>query len=223
MDFAKLSAPFPADIVSWRPGTMTKDKSKAMALAYIDARDVMQRLDDVCGPDGWQNRYTHADRKTVCEIGIRVGDEWVWKSDGAGESDIEAEKGALSDAFKRAAVRWGIGRYLYDLDSPWVKITEFKQIDPAEVPKLRALLNKGAKPAARQAVPAPEPDAPKVGKPDPAQMLAAIARYSSLEALEQWAIDNKPFTAQLDDAHYKLVLDAWKAKRLALSSQAVPA
>lgn len=118
--FDQLKAEFPRYAVSWRAQSLNKEGTAAMALAYIDARDVMNRLDDVVGPDGWQCRYPHASGKTVCEIGIRVGDEWIWKADGAGDSDIEAEKGALSDAFKRAAVRWGIGRYLYDLDSPWV-------------------------------------------------------------------------------------------------------
>jgi hypothetical protein len=122
IDFAALAAPFPPDRVSFRVGSTTADKSKGMALAYIDARDVYDRLDAVCGPGGWQCRYPHADKKTVCDIGIKVGDEWVWKSNGAGDSDVEAEKGALSDAVKRAAVVWGIGRYLYDLDSPWVPI-----------------------------------------------------------------------------------------------------
>ncbi len=117
IDFAALTAPFPADAVSWRVGTSNKKTiaretknpqakaTKGMALAYIDARDVMDRLDDVCGPGGWQCRYPHANGKTVCEIGIQVGDQWVWKADGAGDTDHEAEKGALSDAFKRAAVR----------------------------------------------------------------------------------------------------------------------
>lgn len=118
--FDALKAEFPRDAVSWRAQSMKGDGTAAMALAYIDARDVMNRLDEVCGPDGWQCRYPHATTKTVCEIGIRVGEEWIWKADGAGDSDIEAEKGALSDAFKRAAVRWGVGRYLYDLASPWV-------------------------------------------------------------------------------------------------------
>lgn len=118
----QLKEPFPADRISWRVGSTTKDKSKGMALAYIDARDVMQRLDEVCGPAGWQCDYPHAASKTVCRIGIKVGDEWIWKANGAGDSDIEAEKGALSDAFKRAAVLWGIGQYLYDLDSPWVEL-----------------------------------------------------------------------------------------------------
>jgi hypothetical protein len=118
----RLRAPFPPERVSWRVGSTTQDKSKGMALAYIDARDVMDRLDDVVGPQNWQCTYPHANGKTVCSIGIRVGEEWVWKSDGAGDTDYEAEKGALSDAFKRAAVRWGIGRYLYDLESPWVQV-----------------------------------------------------------------------------------------------------
>jgi hypothetical protein len=127
--FDQLKAEFPRDAISWRAQSLTKDGTKAMALAYIDARDVMQRLDDVVGPAGWQCRYPHATGKTVCEIGIRVGDDWIWKADGAGDTDIEAEKGALSDAFKRAAVRWGIGRYLYDLASPWVPCESYKRHD----------------------------------------------------------------------------------------------
>lgn len=122
IDVKALSAPFNPALVSWRVGSTTKDKSRGMALAYIDARDVMERLDEVCGPEGWQCRYSHATGTTVCEIGILCGDTWVWKADGSGDTDFEAEKGALSGAFKRAAVRWGIGRYLYHLNTPWVAI-----------------------------------------------------------------------------------------------------
>jgi hypothetical protein len=123
----KLAAPFPPELVSWRVGATNGDKTKGLALAYIDARDVMHRLDMFCGPDGWANSYSHANGKTVCDIAIRVkredgSYEWVSKADGAGDSDVEAEKGALSDAFKRAAVRWGIGRYLYGIASVWVEI-----------------------------------------------------------------------------------------------------
>lgn len=124
MDLNKLFEPFPEAIISWRAQSVKSDGTAAMALAYIDARDVMNRLDQVCGITGWQCKYSHANGKTVCDIGILVdhinGLEWVWKADGAGDSDIEAEKGALSDAFKRAAVRWGVGRYLYDMPAPWV-------------------------------------------------------------------------------------------------------
>lgn len=137
----RLAAAFAPEVVSWRVGSVNKQSKRGLALAYIDARDVMDRLDVVCGPEGWQNRYPHAGTKTVCEIGIKVGAEWVWKSNGAGDSDIEAEKGALSDAFKRAAVQWGIGRYLYSLASPWVALDEnCKHILDSELPRLRALL-----------------------------------------------------------------------------------
>ena len=119
-DIAALSAEFPRNAVQWRAQSMTKDGSKAMALGYIDARDVMDRLDSVCGPANWQDRYEFHGSRTICYLSLRIGGEWVTKADGAGDSDVEAEKGAISDALKRAAVKWGIGRYLYALDTPWV-------------------------------------------------------------------------------------------------------
>lgn len=123
----KLERPFDAKKISWRVGATSKDKTKAIPLAYIDARDVMYRLDEVFGMD-WQCKYSHAENKTICEIGVLVNDTWIWRSGGAGDTDIEAEKGAISDAFKRAAVLFGIGRYLYNIPNSWVEIDEYKKI-----------------------------------------------------------------------------------------------
>ena len=118
-----LKAPFQINKIRWRVGARTKDKTKGIALAYIDARDVMQRLDQTCGCLGWQNRYTHVTPQgVVCEIGILNMGEWVWRANGAGETQVEGEKGAMSDAFKRAAVQWGVGRYLYALPNVWVPL-----------------------------------------------------------------------------------------------------
>lgn len=123
--FDQLCAPFPVDMIEWRVGSTNQDKTKGMALAYIDARAVMDRLDSVCGPGGWQCNYTAGvNGSIICNIGVNVGADWVWKADGAGATDFEGEKGALSDAFKRAAVRWGVGRYLYELKAPWVGIEQ---------------------------------------------------------------------------------------------------
>ncbi len=122
-----LKRPFDPRQISWRVGATSKDKSKGIALAYLDARDVMRRLDDVFGMD-WQCRYTHADNKTICEIGVLIDGVWLWRAGGAGDTDIEAEKGAISDAFKRAAVLFGIGRYLYELPNTWVQIDEYKKL-----------------------------------------------------------------------------------------------
>lgn len=121
--YEKLKRPFKASKISWRVGATTKDKSKGIALAYIDARDVMERLDDVFGMS-WQCKYSHAENKTICELSVLIDGVWITRSNGAGDSDVEAEKGAISDAFKRAGVMFGIGRYLYDLPNVW---TELKQ------------------------------------------------------------------------------------------------
>lgn len=120
----ELHRPFPADAIHWRAQTVTKargDGYAALALAYLNSRDVMDMLDQVCTPGFWQSEHFDAGGgKLGCRIGIFIDDQWVWKSDGAGDTDIEAEKGAFSGALKRAAVSWGIGRYLYDLGNVWV-------------------------------------------------------------------------------------------------------
>jgi hypothetical protein len=121
--FDALCQPFAAEEIDWRIGSTTKDKTKGMALAYIDARAVMDRLDSTCGPENWQCNYTVHGALAVCNLGIRMpSGDWVWKADGAGATDVEGEKGMLSDALKRAAVRVGVGRYLYELKSPWVAL-----------------------------------------------------------------------------------------------------
>lgn len=138
--FDALCEPFPADMIEWRVGSTNKDKTKGLPLCYIDARAVMDRLDSICGPDGWQCNYTSGvNGSIVCNLGIQMPDgSWLWKADGAGATDFESEKGALSDAFKRAAVRWGIGRYLYDLKAPWVPLESGKYIADDERKKLSA-------------------------------------------------------------------------------------
>jgi len=120
-----LELPFHPSKIHWRCGARTKDKSKAIPLAYIDARDVMRRLDEACGMQ-WQNRYNLADNGLlVCEIGILVGEHWLWRANGAGDTQVEAEKGKASDAFKRAAVMWGVGRYLYSIPNQWLPIDQY--------------------------------------------------------------------------------------------------
>ncbi len=122
-----LAAPFPDSAISWRIGSTTKQKKeddpiRGMALAYIDARDVMERLDSVVGAENWSDQYVETEKgRVICTLSVRINGEWVAKSDGAGDSDVESEKGAISDALKRAAVKWGIGRYLYNIDSPWIE------------------------------------------------------------------------------------------------------
>ncbi len=104
-----LKRPFPVNKLRWRQG-----QGNSGELVYITARDVMDRLDDVFGVEGWSDDYEWLGDRLLCKISCKLnGSGWVTKSDGAEDSNIEAIKGAYSDSFKRAAVKWGIGRYLY--------------------------------------------------------------------------------------------------------------
>ncbi len=124
-----LMAPFPVSQVHWRVGAT--NGSKGLALAYVDARDVMRRLDTVCGVF-WQSRYPFPG---CCEIGILVNDEWIWRANGAGETQVEGEKGQFSDAFKRAAVCFGVARYLYYLPSQWCDLENGRIVNPPALPE----------------------------------------------------------------------------------------
>lgn len=111
MDLKGLKKELP---YKWR--VQSANEYGANCVAYIDARDVQDLLDDVCGADKWQVTYTENKGNLFASIGIKCGEEWVWKTDCGVESNVEKQKGEASDAFKRAAVMWGVGRFLYSLE-----------------------------------------------------------------------------------------------------------
>jgi hypothetical protein len=131
MNLEKLKEPFAEKDVEWRISRsgITNDKPWATALCYITARAAMDRLDEVVGAGNWKDTYTHLPNGVLCTLAIKIGGpngEWVAKQNGADESDIESFKGGISNAFKRAAVNWGIGRYLYDLTESFVEFSPNK-------------------------------------------------------------------------------------------------
>jgi hypothetical protein len=115
-----LKVPVP---YQWRVQSRSKDKSKAFCSAFIDARQVMDVLDVHC-IYGWESAFK--DIGGFIFAGIGIYDEnakiyWKWDCGARVENDEkdqmyeQAGKSAASDAFKRAAVQWGIGRFLYDM------------------------------------------------------------------------------------------------------------
>ena len=117
----------------WREANRSKNGKSAQCLAYLDARDVMDLLDRVCGKAGWQDDYFVLQDRLYGKISIEVehkhqGSIWISKCDVGTESNTEKEKGNASDAFKRAAVHWGIGRFLYRMDRVWVNVNDSKQL-----------------------------------------------------------------------------------------------
>lgn len=138
----------------WRVQSYSRSSAFATCVAYIDARDVMSILDEIMSPENWQSDYKEIKGNLYAGVGLRINDEWIWKWDCGTESNSEKEKGEASDAFKRAAVKWGIGRFLYDIPIQFVKTNEIKNDKNFPYPiddkgnKIRDLslhLNKNAK------------------------------------------------------------------------------
>lgn len=205
-DWSALKEPFTFDEIHLRPGPVSKknpQEPKTKPLAYIDARNVMERLDAVVGPENWEDKYYEARGLLVCGISIWNGERWVTKSDGAGDSDIEAEKGALSDAFKRAGVRWGIGRYLYAMDFPWVRLNPRydKEIDPQEMPRLRQIYDRMI---AGNAVPAAPSEALR-------ELSDALTQIEP-DACNQWMKDNLEEVERLSDTEKQVIKRMCAAK-----------
>ena len=130
-DMAKLKEPFPETDLDWRLQSCgcTNGKFWGRALAYITSRAVQDRLDEVCGPDGWQIAIKREGDAYLCTLSIRISHEdgtveWISRTDGADATDIEPVKGGISGAIKRVAVQYGIGRYLYYLKDGWAVISD---------------------------------------------------------------------------------------------------
>lgn len=162
-----LTAPFPAQDIEWKPGAVTRDKSKGLAMAYITARAVQERLDEVFGPGNWKNEFRAGpDGGVLCRIYFKNDDgEWVWREDGADNTAVEAVKGGLSNAMKRAGAALGIGRYLYDLPAQWVKLDERGRF--AEAPRLPASHLPTGSRTERNERPTPRAEAPRADRPEP--------------------------------------------------------
>jgi hypothetical protein len=130
INFEALADPFPAKDVEWRAqstGKTSAGKPWIRVLAYVDNRAIMDRLDEVCGPENWRNEYAKGPEGGIlCGLSIysETRGEWVTKWDGAENTDIEGVKGGLSGAMKRAGYQWGIGRYLYNLEEAFGIVTE---------------------------------------------------------------------------------------------------
>jgi hypothetical protein len=119
---AALQEPFDPSEIKFKPAVVSGNR--ALALPYVDARVIEDRLDRVFGVAGWQDEYEFLpDGSCLCRLRVRIGDEWIVKMDVGGQSEQPDEgdrrKAAVSDAMKRAAVKLGIGRYLYRMPQQW--------------------------------------------------------------------------------------------------------
>lgn len=120
----ELKKPFTFEEIEWRVGSSFERNGevKALALPYVTSRAIMDRLDAVFGITGWSDEYKPwGNGAQLCGITVTIGEKNITKWDGSENTDIESVKGGLSNALKRTAVKFGIGRYLYSFDPIWVR------------------------------------------------------------------------------------------------------
>lgn len=137
----KLSEPFDPSVIKWKPQTVDYKGKTAMATAHADPRAYIDRLNDVVGPGNWEQKlsfsstpYTKVIRgkkaygdqpatqdrevsgtKVICACELTIHGVTHTSSGDSDSSDENASTSAEAQAFKRAAVSFGLGRYLYNL------------------------------------------------------------------------------------------------------------
>lgn len=138
----KLSAPIPNDRLAWRQDgkVHAKDgKFWARFVVYVEANTVRERLDSVV-PGEWNitldllpsPAYTAEEDMTV-NFKARLQILGVIRENVGTGKDY---KSAATDAFKRAAVGFGIGSELYDYEQNWVPMDgDGKNAKPLEDPQ----------------------------------------------------------------------------------------
>lgn len=164
---AALAEPFPPEDLGWKPQSVKGNR--ALAVAYIDARMVEDRLDDVFGVGGWSDEYTPmGDGNVMCRLSVKIDGAWVVKTDVGGESEQpdggDRLKAAFSDALKRAGVKLGIGRYLYELPKQWCDFDPAKKCF-TQTPQLPGKFLPKKKPAAPQSAAKQQPPAASTPAP----------------------------------------------------------
>lgn len=195
----KFSDPFPFAEVEYRVGaTKQGDTTRGMAVAYINVRAAMNRMEDVCAANGWE--WSSSYREVIagksdethieCTIVVNKGNGVVISradvgeghdNDAKGKDTADPVKTAYSDAFKRAAVAYGIGRFLRDLPNTWVGLDEWRQITQEGYGALEGVFNEvmdnGPRPQSRRRGSPSKPAAPRPANA-PAQTAARSTQGS---------------------------------------------
>lgn len=150
-----LNEPFSAGVIQWKPQAVNKAKSKALAVAYASARVYEDRLNEVC-PAEWAVTFSPwGENQIICHLTIAG---ITRSSTGeANADDANTGTSAEQQAFKRACVKFRLGRYLYDLPTRWVEVQQqgrsYVFTDQALAQLRRGLPTSPSEPASVEPVP----------------------------------------------------------------------
>ena len=132
--YLELATPFELDALFWRAGALSRDKKRAQALPYAEPRIYEDRLNELA-PGAWGVTFKPwGENRIICELTIYD----VTRSSTGEENDGFAPgTAAEAQAFKRACVKFGLGRYIYDIPIEWVSFNAERRV-LNETPKLAA-------------------------------------------------------------------------------------
>ncbi|MCS7059458.1 MAG: Rad52/Rad22 family DNA repair protein [Meiothermus sp.] len=107
-----LGEPFPPEDLSWRVEAVSKDGKRVLLARCVDVQAVLDRLDEVLGPQGWQDHY---ELLQVPGVGGRYAVKCRLTIQGVSKEDVgegESLQAAFADALRQAALKFGVGRFL---------------------------------------------------------------------------------------------------------------
>ena len=167
--WSALAGPLPPGVISWRQDgrPISRDgRYLARFVAYIEANTVRERLDAVV-PGEWDLTLEllppvagldEDANQGACSFKARLQILGVIREDVGTGKDY---KQAATDAFKRAAVRFGIAHELYAYEQNWVQMDgDGKYAKPLEDPAVTYARRYGRTRVTSAPVAAPEASAP---------------------------------------------------------------
>lgn len=147
---AQLTEPFDPSEIKWRVTHTTRDGSRGAVIAFADPRAYSDRLNRIFTPSGWTRTYevhtvspvTRMKKDKLIQTGkvlvtctVSITGVGTHADNGEEWADEEnAMTSAQAQAFKRACICFGLGRYLYNFAEMWVPLNEYRQ--PINLPPL---------------------------------------------------------------------------------------
>jgi Rad52/22 family double-strand break repair protein len=191
--FAALAAPFD-------PGELKLRSQAGRQMPYVTARTIMNRLDEVLGPENWWDDFVPLEHSVICRLTIRLPDGTVLtKCDAGGYAGLadpgDDDKSGFADAFKRTAVKFGVGRYLYRDGVPRFSSTAAPSSGESEASEpLDTSATAGAVPLSLPTPPSPRQSDEAASVPRTGRALFAWTKnqdekheYALLKHLSDWA------------------------------------
>lgn len=164
----KLSQPFDSGLIQWKPQVTNKEKTKGLAVAYVDVRAYQDRLNELVEGD-WSDNLELLNGGTIAISRLTIYGVTRVDVGEASKEDQNTVTSAVAQAFKRACVKFGLGAYLYKLPKAWVAYDrDRKTFTDAALEQLAHMLNGGKAPEGTEvAEPEIRPAEGKEAQPPP--------------------------------------------------------